>query len=40
VAAQIRQDLPLRMETLESRCKELPLLLEKISEPETLAWSE
>jgi hypothetical protein len=40
VAAGIRDDLPLCIETLESRCVELPLLLEASQEPDkTLAWS-
>jgi hypothetical protein len=41
VAAGIRDDLPLCLETLESRCTELPRLLETTRKPdELLAWSQ
>lgn len=40
VAAGIRDDLPLCIETLESRCVELPRLLEATQKPDDpLAWS-
>jgi len=40
VAAQIRQDLPLCMETLKSHCNQLSLMLEKTRLSGRLAWSK
>ena len=40
MAVEIRDDIPLCLETLESRCSELPQLLEKSQKPdELLDWS-
>jgi hypothetical protein len=40
VAAQMLADLPLLSETLEARCRELPLILATSSESHPLEWSD